>query len=159
MARPLRYAPGGMVFHVLNRPVGRRTLEYFYRPVRYAQRNALRANPRDGCRVLALVQPPSRTSATMRRFRLKNRKPQRAPRKNGRAPGTGRVTRRRGTGVSRLAGAYSPAGVVPQRSRARSSCSSCLNCRAVIRQTLSSSLYDFLTKHVPSGEREHPTCG
>ena len=26
-------------------------------------------NPRDGCRVLALVQPPSRTSATMGRFR------------------------------------------------------------------------------------------
>ncbi len=26
MARPLRYAPGGMVFHVFNRGVGRRTL-------------------------------------------------------------------------------------------------------------------------------------
>jgi hypothetical protein len=26
MSRPLRYTPGGMVFHVLNRGVGRRTL-------------------------------------------------------------------------------------------------------------------------------------
>ena len=45
-------------------------LEYFYQVVRYVERSTpLRANPRDACRVLALVQPPSRTDATMRRFR------------------------------------------------------------------------------------------
>ncbi|MCE9555086.1 MAG: hypothetical protein K8T91_17180 [Planctomycetes bacterium] len=43
MPRPTRYVPGGMVFHVLNRGVGRRNL-LDYQVVRYVERNALRAN-------------------------------------------------------------------------------------------------------------------
>jgi hypothetical protein len=44
MPRPGRYSPGGMVFHVLNRSVGRRMLFAGYQVVRYIERNALRAN-------------------------------------------------------------------------------------------------------------------
>ena len=57
MPRTARVAPGGMVFHVLNRGVGRghvyqarfksfpvETNDYFYHVARYVERNALRAN-------------------------------------------------------------------------------------------------------------------
>ena len=47
MPRTSRVAPGGMVFHVLNRGVGRMRLfddDDFYQVVRYVERNALRAN-------------------------------------------------------------------------------------------------------------------
>ena len=47
MPRTSRVAPGGMIFHVLNRGVGRMRLfddDDFYQVVRYVERNALRAN-------------------------------------------------------------------------------------------------------------------
>ncbi len=47
MPRTSRVAPGGMLFHVLNRGVGRMRLfddDDFYQVARYTERNALRAN-------------------------------------------------------------------------------------------------------------------
>ena len=47
MPRTSRVAPGGMLFHVLNRGVGRMRLfddDDFYQVARYVERNALRAN-------------------------------------------------------------------------------------------------------------------
>ncbi len=46
MPRTKRVTPGGMVYHVLNRGVGRMTLfeDYNYQVLRYIERNALRAN-------------------------------------------------------------------------------------------------------------------